>query len=210
VRTTMYLNALLSCGIAAAALFIVINVLAGSLWAGRAPGHGYDYVSQSIDELGAIGSPTRVLATTMSTVYCLLTIAFGIGIWLLGERNGALRLIAGLLTACALLGLAAAIFFPMRIGQNIRASDNISHTIPMAVGLICTLAAIGAGAAAFDNWFRYYSLATLALFAVLTILGVFLVPRLEAAPIVRIGIQERTMMFFILLWVVLLALELWR
>lgn len=208
--TTILPDALLACGIAAALLFVVMNVLAGSLWGVLQTGRRYDYISQSIDELSAIGSPTRALASALSILYGLLLTAFGIGAWLLGHGNPALRICAALVIACALLGLLAAIFLPMRIGDAAGAPVNARRVIAMATGLLCMLLAMVAGAVAFDNWFRIYSLATLALFAVLTVLGIFVLPRLAPGPAVRIGIQERTMMFFILLWVVLLALALWR
>ena len=59
--TTTSSHLLLMCGIAAALVFVVMNVLAGSLWGVLSPGHSYNYVSQSISELSAIGAPTRAL-----------------------------------------------------------------------------------------------------------------------------------------------------
>ena len=204
-------KALLLCGIAAAIVFVVINLLAGPLWGILWRGHPYDYLSQSISDLSAIGSPTFAIAYPLTILYGLLMTAFGVGIWLLGRGNRAMRLTAALLLGYALLGLVAAIFFPNRLtGDIASAADNILYVVPMALSIFCILFAIAAGAIAFHSWFRIYSLGTLGLFAALTLLSIFVFPRLSVEPVVRTGLQERAMMFFNLLWVVLLAMMLWR
>ena len=48
------------------------------------------------------------------------------------------------------------------------------------------------------------------MFAALTLLSIFAFPKLAAEPVVRVGLQERSMMFFNLAWLLLLALALWR
>ena len=204
-------KALLFSGIAAAFVFVLTNVLAGTLWSLRWTDRPYDYLSQSISDLSAIGAPTYAVAYPLTILYGLLMTAFGVGVWLLGRGNRLLRLTAALLLGYSLLGLVAAIFFPNRLtGDIANAADNILYVVPMALSIFCILFAIAAGAIAFRNWFRTYSLGTLALFAALTLLSIFVFPTVAAEPVVRTGLQERTMMFFNLLWVVLLAFVLRR
>ena len=77
--------------------------------------------------------------------------------------------------------------------------------------VVCFLVAIGLGAVAFSNWFRYYSIATLAAFAFLAVLKVYLIPLLLPGPdSPTIGLQERTMGFGYFLWVSMLALTVLR
>ena len=198
--TTIRPKTLLLCGIAAAVIFVLINLL-GTLWP------GYDFLAHSISDLSAIGSPTFGVAYPLTILYGLLMTAFGVGIWMLGAGNRALRLTAALLLGYSLFGLAAAVFFPSRLGLS--ASDNLLYILPMALSIFSIVMAIGAGALAFRNWFRFYSLGTLALFAAMTLIGVLAVPQ-AAEPVSRTGLQERSMMVFNLLWVVLLARVLWR
>lgn len=202
--TTAPRKALLICGIAAALVIIAINLLPGALWP------GYDFLTQSISELRAIGSPTRALAYPLVILFGVLMTAFGICLWLVGRGNGALRVTAVLLLGYSLLGMADAIFFPMRVGASVALRENNLYSTPMALSVLCIVAAMGAGALAFRNWFRFYSLGTLAAFATLTLLSLFVFPKLAAEPVVRVGLQERSMMFFNLLWVLLLALALRR
>ncbi len=199
--TTNTHKALLLCGIVAALIFVLVNLLA-TLWP------GYDFLSQSISDLSAIGSPTFAIVYPLTILYGIFMTAFGVGIWLLGRGNRALRLTAALLLGYSLLGLVAAIFFPGRFGAS--ASDNILYIAPMALSIFSIVMAIGAGALAFRNWFRFYSLGTLALFAALTLLSIFVFPQPATEAVGRTGLQERSMMFFNLAWVVLLAMVLWR
>ncbi len=202
--TTIPRRALLICGVAATLVIVAINLLATPLWP------GYDFLTQSISELRAIGAPTQALAFPLAILYGVLITAFGVCLWLVGRGNWAMRLTAVLLLGYALLGLADAIFFPMRVGASVTLRDNNLYSTPMAVSVLCIVLAMAAGALAFRNWFRFYSLGTLAVFAALTLLSIFVFPKLAAEPAVRVGLQERSMMFFNLAWLVLLALVLWR
>ncbi len=192
-------KALLSCGIAAAVIFILIN-LSGAAWP------GYNFITQSISDLSAIGAPTRAAAYPLTIIYGVLMTAFGIGIWLLAHGKTAMRMTAALVLAYALFGLVAALVFPNRIGTN---AENILYIMPMALSIFSIVAAIGMGAIAFRSWFRFVSLGILALFAAMTLIGIFAAPQ-SAEPVARAGLQERSMMVFNLLWVVLLARVLWK
>lgn len=191
-------EALLICGIAGSLLFVGTDLLAGTLW------KGYNFFSQSISELSAIGSPTRSLVVPLDIVRGLLMTAFGVGVWAVAGQNWALRVTGGLVIANAVITLAGMVV-PMRVDQP--ASHNVIGVVLGALSVICFVLAIGFGAAAFRNWFRFYSIATLAAYVVLTILGIWAVPHTVAGQVVsRVGIQERTMSYSYLLWLVVLAI----
>jgi hypothetical protein len=198
-------NILLICGILASLLFAGADILAGIQW------QGYSFISQSISELYAIGAPTRPFAVPLNIAYDVLMIAFGLGVWGLADQKRPLRVTAGLLIGNAAISLIVVAFFPMHLGEAMSTSANIMNVILMFIGMICFLLAIGFGAAAYRNWFRFYSIGTLLAYVVLTILGLFVVPQIAAGqPTLRVGIQERTMVYIYLLWVVMLAIVLWR
>lgn len=185
---------LLACGLLAALLFVGADLVAGAQW------KGYNFISKSISELSAIGAPTRAYAAPLFMTQSVVLAAFGVGVWGQAGQNTSLRVIASLLVANGIVGLAATAFFPMQAG--IRPSPANAGVILGAAGVIFLVVAIGFGAAAFTNWFRVYSIATLIVFAVLTIVGV----AAQSEP--RIGLQERVMSYGMLLWVGLLALVL--
>ena len=178
---------LLACGLLAALLFVGTDLVAGAQW------KGYSFISKSINELSAIGAPTRPYAAPLFMAQSLMLAAFGLGVWGQAGHNTSLRVTASLLVANAIVGLAASAFFPMQAG--IRPSPASAGVILGAAEVIFLVVAIGFGAAAFTNWFRFYSIATLLAFAALTVVGV----AAQAEP--RIGLQERVMSYGILLWV---------
>jgi hypothetical protein len=195
-------KALLICGILAPLVFIGTDLFAGSLW------KGYSFTSQSVSELSAIGTPTRSLVVPLNLLYEVLLIAFGLGAWVSAGQNRALRVVAGLLVSMAVIDLIA-VFFPMHPGEAVSTFANTMNVILMGTGVIFFLLAISFGAAAFRNWFRLYSIGTLLVFLVLTILGIWFVPQINAGePISRVGVQERVMVFGFLVWLVLLAINL--
>ena len=67
---------------------------------------GYSPISQTVSELSAIRAPTRPLWMLLGSVYDVLVIAFGVGVWMSAGASRALRLVAGVLVAFGLLGWA--------------------------------------------------------------------------------------------------------
>jgi hypothetical protein len=106
-----------------------------------------------------------------------------------------------------LSGLASA-FFPNHLGEA--ASSNNIGVILGAAGMFLSLLAIGFGAAAYRNWFRFLSIGILLTFLVLTILGLLRPQIAEGQPVSLVGLQERTMAYGYLLWVLVLAVVLLR
>jgi hypothetical protein len=73
--------------------------------------------------------------------------------------------------------------------------------------LILMLAAMGFAAAAFHGWLRVYSIASLAISVIAGIVSFLAAP---AEPNLVLGIGERISIGAFLLWVVVLAVALWR
>jgi hypothetical protein len=192
---------LLACGILASVLWVGTDVLAGTL------SENYSFVSQSSSELSSPGAPTRSLVVLLGLTYDALMVAFGLGVWGSGEKR-ALRLTAAMVIGNVLLGGLAVLFFPMHPDEPTSTSANTMNVIVMASGMVCFLLAMGVGAVAFRDWFRYYSIGTLAAYGVLTIAGMVLGSQNPQRT--SVGIQERTMVLGYLLWVALLAVALLR
>jgi hypothetical protein len=189
------LRPLLACGVAAAALSVATDLVAGSL------SNGYDFVHQSSSDLGASGAATRPLVVPLEITHDLLLIAFGAGLWRLGSDRRALRWTAGFVTANAVSGLVAELF-PMQIGQP--ASDNTAGVVVGAAGVLALIAAIAAGAVAVPGRVRAFSVAILLAFAGLTALA------LTVSREPTIGLQERTMAYAYLIWIAVFASVMWR
>ena len=84
---------LLSCGILSSLLYVGMNAFVPMLFP------GYSLTSQTVSELSAIGAPTRPLWVWLGTVWALLLVAFGWGVWKSADRNRALRVVGGLMAA---------------------------------------------------------------------------------------------------------------
>jgi hypothetical protein len=193
---------LLICGILAALLWVGTDIVAGTLW------DGYNFISQSISDLSAIGSPTRLFVFPLNLVCNILFIAFGLSVWRLAGRKRSLRLMASMVVGNAVLSGLASAFFPNHLGEA--ASSNNIGVILGAAGMFLSLLAIGFGAAAYRNWFRFLSIGILLTFLVLTILGLLRPQIAEGQPVSLVGLQERTMAYGYLLWVLVLAVVLLR
>ena len=72
---------LLTCGILASLLWAGTDILAGTLW------EGYSFTSQSIGDLSAVGSPTRLFVFPLNLMYDVLMIATGLRVWRLADRK---------------------------------------------------------------------------------------------------------------------------
>jgi hypothetical protein len=72
---------LLICGLLTLVVFVLTDALAGTLW------DGYNFTTQSINELSAIGAPTRPLVVLLNLIYYALAIAFGLGVGVYGRAR---------------------------------------------------------------------------------------------------------------------------
>jgi hypothetical protein len=185
-------KAVLIAAVVATLCSIGIDLLGLALW------KGYDYVHQSITQLSALGAPTRPWAVALTIGRDLALLIVGLTLWLVSDRNVALRITASLVITTAAAGFAAE-FFPTQVGQSPPFSS--PSVILGAIAVVASVLVIAFGAAAFSGWFRAVSIGVLAAFALLTILGF-----MQTSP--RIGLQERVMSYAILAWVILLGVAL--
>jgi hypothetical protein len=196
-------QALLACGILAAIVYVVTDVVAAARW------DGYDYASQTVSELMGIGAPTRPFVVAFFVVHDVLLIAFAAGIWLSTTRR-ARRVTALLLIAIGVLGMVAAPFFPMHPrGAAATFTDTMHVALTGALSLLI-IAAIAIGAEARGQAFRPYSIGTLlvvALFGALT--GIDGARIAAGLPTPWIGITERICIYGYLLWLLVLATREW-
>jgi hypothetical protein len=199
-------KALLVCGIASSLLYALM------IWTIRY--EGYTLVSQVPSELTAIGAPTQRLWALLGSIYTLLVAAFGWGIWRSAGRNRSVRIVGGLVLAYASLGLLWP-FAPMHQREVLAAGGGtLSDTMHVALGAVTVFLmflAIGFGARAFGKRFRLYSIASIVVLLAFGMLTFLDAPRLEAnLPTPWIGLWERINISAFLLWVVALAIVLWR
>jgi len=194
---------LLLCGVLASVVYVGADQLAAAF-------HGayHSFAAQTISELFARGAPTRAMVSPLLLLYDLLTIAFGVGVWLAARDRRSLRIAAVALVALGALGLPGPWLFPM----NLRGvGGDESHIIMTAVMVLFIVTAIVAGAFALGRVFRVYSFATLAttlLFGTLTGLQGKAVA--TGAPTPWIGVTERICIGAFLLWAAMLAVALLR
>ena len=200
---------LLGCGIAFALLWIGMDVVASIVY------DGYSYRDQTVSELSAIGAPTRPFWFTFGSVWSALVIAFGVGVWQSAGPRRSLRLVSGLLIAYALITLTVGPFSSMHRREVLAAgggtlSDTL-HLVVTGFGVLTFLLEIGFAATAFGTWFRFYSIATIAAMLVFGAVTSFYAPEVQAnEPTPWVGIYERINAYGYMLWIVVLAVMLWK
>jgi hypothetical protein len=201
----MVRTASLICGIVASLVYVGADILAAMRW------EGYRYTSQAVSELMAIEAPTRPLLVALFSVYGLLVIAFGIGVWASAGRKRALRVTGILLIAYGAVGFVGLLFTPMHLrGAEFSATD-LLHIIVTSVLVLLLLLSIGFGAAAHGRGFRLYSIATILILLVFGALTGLQGPRLAAnLPTPWLGVMERMNIYSSMLWVLVLAIALLR
>ena len=194
---------LLICGVLSSLLYVGIDQLAAIRHADY-----HDFASQTISELFARGAPTKPLVDPLLVLYDLLTIAFGVGVWLSARGKRPLRVAAASLIAVGGIGLPGPWLFPM----NLRGvGGDAPHIAVTGVIVLFILAAIASGAFALGRRFRVYSMASL-----VATLGFGVLTGLQAGglatgdPTPWIGITERLCVGAFLVWVGVLAVALLR
>lgn len=192
------------CGILAPLLFAGTDIFTGTLW------EGYSFSSQSISELSAVGGPTRSVVVPLNFTYNALMVTFGLAVWGLAHQKRAPRIMASLIIGNAITALVMVAFFPMHPGEAVNTLANTTNIILGAVSMLFFLLAMGFGAATYHNWFRFLSIGILLTFLVLTILGLLRPQMIQGQPVSLVGLQERTIAYGCLLWVLVLAVALLR
>ena len=204
----MLRKGLLVCGVLSSLLYVAMTIFVAMQW------DGYSSTSQTISELSAIGAPTRSLWTVPGALYTVLVTAFGWGVWKSGAHTRALRIVGGLILAYGALGLVWP-FAPMHLRETLAAgggtASDTMHLVLASVTVLLMLLAIAFGAAAFGRRFCLYSIVTLVILATFGVLTFRDAPGIGAnLPTPWIGVWERINIGVFLLWVVVLAVTIWR
>jgi len=192
---------LLVCGILSAVLYVAMLVFVPMQWA------GYSSASRTVSELSAIGAPTRSLWESLASIWTLLYIAFGCGVWLAARGRRAVHGLGAVIIAAGSFG-----FFwpPMHLREVLAAggqtlTDTLHIVWTVGNGLL-TLLAMGLGSAAWGKPFRRLSIATMTALVVTGVLTSLDAPGVDAnLPTPWIGVWERVNIGAWLLWVVVLA-----
>jgi len=191
---------LLACGILSSVLYIVANDVVAAM---SYP--GYSRISQPISQLSATFAPSRTILVPLITLYALLIIAFGIGVWQSAQGKRLQRVTGGLLIAGGILGLAA-LAFPMTQPDL---SDKMHNILMGTVTPLLMFVTIGFGAAALGRWFRLYSILTIAVLLLGGVLSGIQIAQIAAGETANwFGLTQRTLTGAWLLWVTVLAIVL--
>jgi hypothetical membrane protein len=195
---------MLACGLVSTLLYLIMDVFGALSWP------GYDPRAQAISELSAIGAPTSELLAPLQTLYNILLVLFGAGVWLTAADHAKLRWCGGFIMALAALGIGWALF-PMNLRGEERGLTDTMHLVMGALSMIFIVSAIATGAAAFGRRFRLYSAATVLAMLFFGFLMGLDVPRVNAdLPTPWLGVNERIMMVSWLLWMAVLSVKLLR
>jgi hypothetical protein len=193
---------LLLCGVLSSFLYVSVDVIAARNYP------GYSYANQSISELSAVGSPTRLFWLVSGVGYGLLILAFATGVWLSG-RALRFRLTALFLAAFAIVGFATGLFFPMTPRGVEGTLRNFMHIPGTGVSVLCVLLAMGFGSTLLGRGFRIYTYVTI---AVLLVAGIATSSQaggiVANTPTPWMGIEERVNVYAMMLWLAVLSLSL--
>jgi len=194
------LKVLLICGILAALIYIVTDVIASLVRP------GYNFVTTTANLLIAHGSPTRSFVLPLNVLAHLLLLGFALGVWFAAGDIWVFRVMACLLAANAILSLLAGLVFPWHPGDAMDTDTNKANLALMASSVVVLFLAVVLGIFANHNWMRGFTIGLIALFLVLAVYSVLRF-RLAAGapPQTLIGVQERTMFYGELIWLILQA-----
>lgn len=196
---------LLLCGGLSSIIYAAVNLIVAPQWA------EYDVASQTISELSAIDAPTRLLWTVLCLPYTLLVIAFGYGVLLADEQDVSLKRCGVLLIVYGATGLLWPIA-PMHLRETLAAGGSTwSDTMHLALGGVTELIflmAMAFAAKTLGRGFRLYSVVTFLIFIIFGILTFLDAPNISTnGPTPWIGVWERINIGAFLLWMIVLAAE---
>lgn len=196
----------MACGILASLLYAGMNGLAPLLY------EGYDSFSQTVSELSAIGAPTRTLWMVLGTIYSVLYLAFGIGIWISARESRPLR-VTGILSVIA--GIAAFFWAPMHqrevLAMGGKTLTDTMHVVSTALWALLTLVGMGFAAAALGRRFRALTVACMAALILFGLLTSGHAANMEAdLPTPWMGVWERLNILAFDVWLFAFAVTLFR
>ena len=190
-------------GILSSLLYVAMNIFAAMQYP------GYNFATFTVSELSAIGAPSRSFWTGWAIVYTFLITAFGWAILKSAAQNRAVRVTGALILFYGALGIGWH-FAPMHQREVLAAGggtlSDTMHLVLSFVTVLLMLAAMGFGAAAFGETFRFYSITSLVMILIFGILTGLEAPHVESnQPTPLIGVWERINIGIFLLWVAILA-----
>jgi hypothetical protein len=202
----MLRKSLLVCGVLASLVYVGTDVLAAIQY-----GEYHSFTSRVISELMASGSPTERLVDPFLLFYGVLSLAFGVGVWMSSTRKN-VHVVAGLLIAATLLGFLGPTLFEMNVrGSGGDPAADVRHIALTSVMGMCYVAAVAVGAFIHGRSFRLYSFATLLVMVVFAVLTSFASRGMgTGAPTPWVGLLERIDIGAYLLWVAVLAFSFLR
>ena len=193
---------LLICGVLAPFAYIVTDIVAALLYP------SYSFTAQAPSELFAIGAPTSRLVVPLFSLSSVLFVAFAFGVW---RSSGGKRALQALALLVAANGLDSLVLweFPMHMRGATPTFTDTMHLI-LAINPFVLLS-IAVGVAAFRNWFRFYSIATIVILIVLATIAFSYVTAASANQETPwLGLSERSSQYAHLLWHAVLAIVLLR
>lgn len=192
---------LLACGILSSLLYVSRDLAALLSYP------GYDVANQVISELSAIDVPSRGIDIAIGRAYGALIVLFGAGLWLSAGAKRGLRVAGALLAAAAIYG---SFWPPMHMRGAPTGLTDTLHLVWTGAWFVFTVTAMGFTAAALGKRFVYYTVATVTLMLLFGMLTGLQGARLAAnLPTPGIGIYERINIGVFLLWIVVVAIDLW-
>ena len=194
---------LLWCGMLASLTYVGTDITASL----RYP--DYNFIDQTVSELFAIGAPTSRIVVPLFTVSSMLLAAFAFGVWASCGHSRAMRWLAIMIFADAINSLVLWNFFPMHMRGVTPTFTDAMHLV-LAINPFVLLSVVF-GIAAFKDWFRGYSTATLLVLLVPAVLSFSYVTAVAASqPTPGMGLAERVSQYGNQLWQAMLAVVLLR
>ena len=203
---TITRKTLLICGVLSSLLYVVMNVVVPM------QSETYNWVTQTISELSAIGAPTRQLWIKLAIFYGLLLTSYGFGIWLSAGTNWLLRVVAAIFILQGVIGF---VWPPMHQREVLAAGGgsftDTMHIIYSAVTVFLMLIAMWFGSKSLDKPFRFYSVVSIGTLIILGTWTAVEAPKLQHnQPTPWLGIIERVLILIFLVWIVVIAVLLLR
>lgn len=183
---------LIRCGWLSSLYYILINLIVPPFF------EGYNWVSQTVSELSAVGSPTRTMWVILAIIYVLLFGLFGLGVRA-SSANRRLNMAGKLMLLYSLINIY---WPPMHLRGNAPGLTDTLHIVWAVVTIILMLLIMGYGAAGMGRSFRIYTVLTIGVFLLFGVLIATEAPGIpKNLPTPYIGIWERTNIGVFMLWV---------
>ena len=183
------------CGIISPLLYFCTDIYAGIVYP------GYNFITQAISELFAIGSPVSFFVIPLFTITSLLSLMFSLGVWKSSKGNRDLKLTALMFAGNAVNGLILWNFFPMHMVGEETSFTDLMHILLAGVGVIFVLLAVLIVALSNHGRLRTYSILAIVVILVPGALVFMMIPGLtlgENSP--YMGLTERIANYGYYIW----------